>query len=226
MRDRILKSMKSILLSCLVLSAVSPLAAAVTLIDLGGATLPFDGELHLNVVTGETRSSLDFSEFNAAPWISFYSGGAVIASSDYVGVWTNQVSNYDGSTAGHFFQNVTFGSTVDAGGVSGSAGSFTEGEAASEFHMDNGAGSFTSGETGYLAFSYLTTPGGDVAYGWLRFAPEISGSGVLVDYAFSDTPGEAVTVGVIPEPASFAALAGAMAIGFAAYRRRRGAVSN
>lgn len=218
-----MKTLTPFLISAL---AVLPASAAVIHVNLGNVAIPPEGDLYLDILGGTTTTTLDFEDFNQAPWLSFGLGGVVIANSDYVGVWTNQTTGYDGSTAGHFFQNVPLNSIVSASGISLTgggtlAGSFVSGEAASEFHIGNASDQFESGEAGYLVFSYVTALGGPSSYGWLSFAPQSSGSGFVVDYVYSDTPGEAIIVGAIPEPSTAAALAGAAGLLVACARRRR-----
>lgn len=221
--------MKKLTIALLGILAAAPAFAAIIYVDLGDVALPAEGDLYINVLAPEnTTNTLDFSDFNQAPWLSFHLGGGVIASSDFISPWTNQSADYNGGTPGHFFLNVPAGSTVSSTGVSvpsigAITGSFVEGEAASEFHLGSDLGQFESGVAGYLVFSYPTVLGGeDMAYGWLRFTPQSSGAGFVVDYAYSDTPGEAITVGAVPEPAAYAALAGSFGLLAAvAFRRRR-----
>ncbi|MBC8009520.1 MAG: hypothetical protein H7067_05445 [Burkholderiales bacterium] len=219
--------MKNITTTLLALSAAGPMSAAIIYVDFGSDVLPADSDIYINVLTQQVTSTLSYEDFNQGPWLSFFHGGSVIASSEQISPWTNQAVDYDGATAGHFFSNVPAGSTVSSAGVNTPldgfiVGSYVTGESASDLHVGAGAGQFESGSAGYLVFSYEPVVGsGSFAYGWIRFTPQSSGSGFVIDAAFSDTVGAAILVGAIPEPSAATVLAGAVGLGAVALRRRR-----
>lgn len=210
--------------------AALPASAGIIYLDVNNLVIPndFDG-VYINIVTGATSNSVDLMTFNSGPWINLYLGGTAISTSELLRPWNNQASGYDGSTVGNFFVNVTPGSSIGASGVvdpvdGALIGSFTTGESASEFHIGASAYQFTSGARGYLAFAYEDSSiGSGTAYGWFSFTPTVGGNGVSFDFARSDTPGESLSAGAIPEPSAFAVLAGVVGLGAAVLRRRRSA---
>lgn len=219
--------LKTAALAALITTCALPASAAIVHIDFGDASIGNDFEgLYINGATGDTTSAFP-DDFYDAPWLNVYLGGLGISNSDHLRPWTNQAADYNGSTAGHYFANVSFGSTIGASGVidpldGALVGSFVGGESASEYHIGAGSNQFQSLVSGYLAFEYDLS-GGGVGYGWVRFAPNTGGSGSLMEMAFSTTAGESLVAGAVPEPATYAALAGVAALGIAALRRRRAA---
>lgn len=207
---------KNILFPLSALAAL-PMSAAVVFVDLNDVVIPNDiNGIYINIFTGETSFDVDLTSFNQAPWINLYLGGSAIATSELLRPWASQApGEYNGSLPGNYFLNVAPGTTIDA------SGSFVTGESASEFHIGAGSDQFQSGTRGYLAFAYESTVGGDTAYGWFSFTPNDSGPGYSVDLAYSNTPGEALAVAAVPEPSSYAALAGVLAVAAAACRRRQ-----
>ena len=90
---------------------------------------------------------------------------------------------------------------------------------ASQGHIGAGPGQFPSGTEGYFAFQFDPSKTNNYAYGWMRVTlTDGSGPGTLHDWAYSNTPGEPVSVGVVPEPRTLA-LAGLGLALFAARRR-------
>lgn len=70
-------------------------------------------------------------------------------------------------------------------------------------HVGTGAGRFESGAEGYLGFRLDLTGGGDFVNGFMRVTLNNDNlAGMIHDWTYSDTPGESVTVGVIPEPSA------------------------
>jgi hypothetical protein len=204
--------MKTQLISTILAVISSQAAAAVIYIDLESLTIPFTFEgVYINILTGDTSFN-EPGTFNTAPWINLSEGGAVIANSELLRPWASSAS-YDAET--DYFINLSPGATIDSSGL------FVSGETASEFHLGVAGNQFQSGTQGNLAFEY-TLMGGGVAYGWLSFTPNDNGEGMSFAMAYSDTPGEALMVGAIPEPATFAAIAGFIGLAFAVSRRRRG----
>ena len=223
--------MKSTILSCICASlALSTASGAILHVDLGSVEIPhnvtdpfdpvnFTG-VYINILDGTVASSQP-GTFDTAPWLNLFAGGMGIASSEALSLWASaDDGSYDPDTetgAGHYFLNLSYGTTINSGGQ------FVGGGAVSYNHLGPGVGDslpdrFTSGLQGYLAFAYDTGAGD--AYGWLRFTPNANGSGLAVDLAYTDVAGESLLVGAIPEPATFATLAGLIGLGFAATRRR------
>lgn len=214
--------MKKILL-CSVLAAASvPASAAVVFVDLHNVAIPFEDTeglegyegIYINILTGATATVLP-GDFNTAPWLNLFLGGTAIANSDFLRPWASQApGDYVPGEDGHYFLNLAQGSVIDENGL------FVPGESVSIGHVGAAPDQFTSGNAGFLAFAYKTSGGGDDAYGWLSFTPNVNGPGFSVDLAYSDSPGEAITVGAIPEPSVYAALAGVLALGAVVLRRR------
>jgi hypothetical protein len=207
-------------IQCLLCSvAVSATASAgVVYVDLADLAIPssFEG-VYINILNGQTSLSFP-SDFNDAPWLNLFSGGLGISNSDLLRPLSNQsTASYDPDNGG-FFVNVSSGTLID-----GSLTTFVSGESASVSHLGVAADQFQSGVKGYLAFEYQSTSVSGTAYGWLSFALNESGDGLSYDLAYSDTPGESLLVGAVPEPASFAEFAGLAGLAFAAGRRRRSA---
>jgi hypothetical protein len=71
--------------------------------------------------------------------------------------------------------------------------------------------------TGYLALDLNN----HTNYGWAQISYNSDGSLTLYDFAYNSTASQAIGAGAIPEPSTYAALAGLAALGFAAYRRRQ-----
>ncbi len=76
--------------------------------------------------------------------------------------------------------------------------------------------------TGYAGIQLIN--GSDIYYGWIQVAVANYNNGnitgTLIDWAYNNTPGEAIQAGAIPEPSTFA-LIGAGLLGGAAILRRR-----
>jgi hypothetical protein len=76
--------------------------------------------------------------------------------------------------------------------------------------------------TGYAGMRL--TDGADVYFGWIQFSvSNYNNSGItgtLIDWAYDNSPGQAIQAGAIPEPSVAGLLFGAAAI-FCLVRRRR-----
>lgn len=209
---------KALIATAFVYVGSLPASAAIVYLDLQNVSVPNTVEgIYINIVTGATTSSFPV-DFNEAPWINLYLGGSGISNSDLLRPWASQEPGvYDGATDGNYFLNVAPGTLIDASGV------FVAGESNSEFHMGLGSNQFQSGVQGYLAFAYEDMVGGSTSYGWFSFTPNAEGEGYSVDVAYSDVPGEALSVAaaVIPEPSTYTMLAGGLALGLTVLRRRK-----
>jgi hypothetical protein len=213
--------------SCLLSSA----SGAILFFDLGSVTIPhnvsnpsdpvnFTG-IYINILTQDVETEEPLN-FNDGPWLNFFAGGLSIANSDKLRPWASaDAGSYNPDTEtgpGHYFFNLPQNTVIDGNGQ------FVGGEAVSFNHLgplvaDSLPNRFQSQVRGYLAFAYDTGAGD--AYGWLSFTPNDSGDGISFDLAYSDIPGEALTVGAIPEPASFAVIAGFIGLALTVFRRRR-----
>lgn len=191
-------------------------SAGVVYVDLADLAIPssFEG-VYINILNGQTSLSFP-ADFNDAPWLNLFSGGLGISNSDLLRPLSNQsTASYDPDNGG-FFVNVSSGTLID-----GSLTTFVSGESASVSHIGVAGDQFQSGVSGYLAFEYQSTSVSGTAYGWLSFMPNDSGDGFSYDLAYNDTPGEAITVGAVPEPSTCVALAGAFGLLAAGAARRR-----
>ena len=225
-------NMKHVIASCVCASLVlSSASGAILYFDLGSVEIPHNTADPLDPVnfTGIYINILDrtvaYSEpgdFNTSPWLNLFAGGLGISNGAALRPWASaDATSYDPDTEegpGHYFLNLPSGTVIDGSGL------FVGGEAVSFNHLgpavdDPLPNRFKSGAVGFLAFAYDTGSGD--AYGWLSFTPNDSGPGFSFDLVYSDTPGESITVGAIPEPASFAGLAGLAGLAVAASRRRR-----
>lgn len=210
--------MKASILLTSILAVVGsvPASAAILYFDLGSVAIP-NGEpdgitgVYVNIVTGATATS-EPVDFNTAPWINLFLGGTGIANSELLRPWASSAS-YDPDT--NYFVNLAPGTTIDSSGL------FVGGESASILHTGGAGDQFQSGIQGFLAFAYEASEGSGVAYGWLRFTLNEFGDGAALDLAYSDTPGESLEIGAVPEPAAYAALAGSFGLLVAVASRRR-----
>lgn len=146
--------------------------------------------IYLDLTNGNTHTSdpLGFSEAQ----INFFFGGLGIASDEDFLPARVGTGNLDP------IQLLMPGDQVDATlsfGPVGNGGS--DGHVASP----PGPNQFESGLPGFIGFQLDLNQNDQFVYGWMR-ATLTNGSseGVVHEWAFSDTPGEPVVVGVIPEP--------------------------
>jgi hypothetical protein len=172
--------------------------------------------IYVNLATGATATTVSPEDFDAAPWINLTLGGYGIFNSELIK--PRAVSGgaaYDPEQATDYYLN------LDPGTLLGASTTFMDGAFGSIAHVGTSGDpdKFVQGESGLLGFSFQETSGGDTYYGWLRFIPESSGSGTLVDWAYNDTAGGSIEAGAVPEPSSAVLLAAAC--GLFAVRRRR-----
>ena len=111
--------------------------------------------------------------------------------------------------------NLSGGEVVDDSSVFGPVGN-----GASDSQIGTGSGQFASGTEGYLGFQLDLTGSGDFVNGFMRVTlTNGSSEGTVHDWTYSDTPGEPVIVGVIPESSTFTLL-GLFGLTFLSWRRR------
>jgi hypothetical protein len=92
--------------------------------------------------------------------------------------------------------------------------------------LANGAnGNWTNDDSqGYLGFTFdsdLSTGGSSYHTAWVRVSYNTDRSLTIYDFAYETTPNTAIIAGAIPEPSTYAALAGLLAGSAALYRRRK-----
>jgi hypothetical protein len=208
------RPVKSLLLAVLL---ASPLSAAVVYSgeqNLSVAWNDLEG-IYVNIATGATVNTWP-ADFEDAPWINITLGGYGIFNSELIEPWAASAGGtYDPEQTTDYYLNLAAGTVLD-GSVA-----FMENAWASQFHIGSSGdpGKFVEGESGLLGFQFRSEAGGDIHYGWLRITPDGDGSGVLVDWAFNDTPGGSIGAGVVPEPSGAVLLTAAF--GLLATRRRR-----
>jgi hypothetical protein len=124
--------------------------------------------------------------------------------------------------SGGLLSNLSFGSAVSAGTATADAGS------SANINL-NGSGNFAVNTAGYMGFAFTTS--GQTYYGWANITVTNGALGMTVnEWAYNSTPGAAISVGAgasaIPEPSTYAALAGLVVLGTTVVvRRRRGAAA-
>ena len=90
----------------------------------------------------------------------------------------------------------------------------------SDAHVGLGVDQFQSGEEGFLGFQFTEGDGSD-HFGWMRVTLTNNGQGLIHEWAYNDTAGEAIQVGaIIPEPSSLL-LIGAGSLGLLIRRSRQ-----
>jgi hypothetical protein len=170
--------------------------------------------IYVNIATGATAAAFP-SDFDDAPWINLTLGGYGVFNSELINPWTVSAgATYDPELASDYYVN------VEPGTLLGSTITFTDLAFGSINHVGAEPDQFIQGASGLLGFSFQEEAGGDTHYAWLRFIPDNSDAGILVDWAYNDAPGESITAGAVPEPNSAILLLAAG--GFLAMRRRRG----
>jgi hypothetical protein len=138
----------------------------------------------------------------------------VTAANPLVGSWLVGDSTTASSSAMvTFFANGSYHMAIDFGFVS----------ATEHNGMERGTYSWNSGTNTFSATPLLDTSGVDNGFSSLSGSPTITMAGDLLSFHFVDGTNDfvATRVGAIPEPSTYAAIAGLGALGLAAWRRRR-----
>lgn len=208
--------MKRLLLSLALICPVARLSGAIVYSGEQNLSVTWDDleGIYVNVATGETATAFP-ADFDEAPWINLTLGGYGIFNSELINPWTvSNSATYDPELTTDYYVNVAPGTLL------GSTITFTDLAFGSINHVGAEPDQFIQGESGLLGFSFQEEVGGETHYAWLRFIPDNSEAGTLVEWAFNDTPGESIEAGAVPEPSSTVLLMSAC--GFFAARRRRG----
>lgn len=126
--------------------------------------------------------------------------------------------------------NLSLGASVSAATATANAGS---GEPKFNYtttgFFAGSVGNFAVDTPGYMGFAFTTSA--QTYYGWAKITVTNGSLGMTVnEWAYNSTPGEAISVGAtasaIPEPSTYAALAGLVVLGTTVVvRRRRGAAA-
>ncbi|MDP0491136.1 MAG: PEP-CTERM sorting domain-containing protein [Verrucomicrobiota bacterium JB023] len=200
----------SSVITALALSAATSQAAIVWSgvqdIAIPAATGPgagLDG-VYLDILSGFSTTSADDS-FTSTD-VNFFLGGAAIRSDD------DFLPVRAGTDADSSVVNLLPGTSVDISSVFG-----PDSTGVSDDHLGSLSGQFVSGEEGYLGFAFSDNGGSDM-YGWMRVTLTSNGTGTIHEWAYEDAAGDAIIVGVIPEPS--AALLSLLSLG-ALLRRKR-----
>ena len=173
----------------------------------------FDGTyLSFTDLGDATQYSVSSSDPDPASWdINPFFGGAAVATSDtFVPVLSSTATNSD-------LLNLAFGTTV------GPSSDFPSGFSGSTGHMDDGIGpvdplKFETSTSGYIGFALVD--GSDHYYGWMEMTLNDDGTaGTIHQWAWNTVANEAITVGMVPEPASAAMLVGLGAMLWVGSRR-------
>ena len=184
--------------------AVSPaLHAAIVssgIVDLAIPTT-FEG-IYLNLDTGATGTS-EFSGWD----VNFVFGGSEIYNSDAFQPVRTGTGNSDA------FRNLVEGFEIAAG-----TSFYSTNFGGSLTHLGNSPGQFPAATEGYLGFSFVTDGSAGPYYGWMRVTLTANtAGGVIHEWAYDDS-GSAITI--VPEPATWSALAGLCALALVLLRRR------
>jgi len=124
-------------------------------------------------------------------------------------------SHYFVASVGDSLDRLALGTTIDASNVGTSTLAIINRNAGNDAQ-------WAAGSSGYFGFSIIN--GADTFYGWAQLTYGSDKSLTLHDFAYESTPGAAITAGAttsaIPEPSTYAAMAGLLA-GSAVLLRRR-----
>lgn len=211
-------------LATLAALAAAPAAQAV-IIHSGPVNLAIPNTtagLYVNVVNGTSYSgpdtfpalpgpgaNYDFNVFGSSTWSLFSSATAGQSAPALPGTSRGYVA----ATAAGAASSLSFGALISNGSV---------------FNTGTPSGSvLTTGAPAIFGFRFrnegsdLSSAADDtVHFGWARVILTAGVPGTLVDYAFESTPLLGIQAGVVPEPGSWALMAGGL-LGVACWLRRR-----
>jgi hypothetical protein len=204
----------------------------VTFADPGNGTW---SRYHFDFTTGSFTTYTEFGA-NVAPVGSVFRFTVFNHSTDgnRTGVQIEFAdANAKAVASGGNLSNLSLGASVSSSTATSSAsGAYIDWTSVSDgpdgpesFH----SGVFTANNPGYMGFSFTT--GGSTYYGWAQITVASDSTGLAINqWAYNTVPGAAITVGqgvsAIPEPSTYAALAGLVALGTTVVvRRRRGAAA-
>ena len=190
--------MRFLFLTVLVLFPASSVMGAIVYSGTQNLTVSWNDleGIYVNLADGTTGNP-SAAEFDEAPWVNLTLGGYNFFNSELVKpVATSNGVTYDPELPTDFYLNLAEGTVLD------SSSNFSDEAWASIYHVGTtgNPNQFVQGQSGFIGFQFQKEKDGDIYYGWLRFIPENTSVGTLVDWAVSDTAGEAITVGAVPEP--------------------------
>ncbi|GAA5118536.1 hypothetical protein JIN84_15890 [Luteolibacter yonseiensis] len=194
--------MKTYLVGIAVLATIQSPAPAATIYsgsqNLTVSAVDLEG-IYINFETGSIVNVFP-AGFDDGPWLNITLGGYGIFNGELLRpVAVSATSTYDPEEETDHYLNVPVGTTIDV------SSAFMTDAWASQYHTAATAvaGKFVPDEPGILAFEFTKEAGSTIHHGWLRFIPG-NVEGTIVDWAFEDTPGQAIQAGIIPEPSSVA----------------------
>lgn len=208
--------------------------AAIVYYDVADTTIPSNGSMFFDVVSGVVSTDSDHHHYFAGAGIKFghyytngtYSGkphkhGSAWVSGGFATGGTPSLTFNNGSAAvmpSNPSRALRMG-YKDA--ITGSR--LFNYPAVQGYHCTLGSSNFQlgqwqPGDTGYLGFQVNLS--GTTCYGWAQVDMLANYQTRLLDFAY-DNSGSSITAGAIPEPASSMALMALGAAGFALWKRRR-----
>lgn len=151
-------------------------------------------------------------------WFRYGSGGPEWVSNDGAvspGAVFDGDSNAVSYAGGNYVKLLSAGTTIDS--------SLAMGSNYARFHVNNTPGTSTQwspGTTGYFGVKFNTNT--SPLYGWAQLSYNLNETITLIDFAYEASGGAIQAgAGAIPEPSTYAALAGLFAGSVALYRRRQ-----
>ncbi|MBL9130647.1 MAG: PEP-CTERM sorting domain-containing protein [Verrucomicrobiaceae bacterium] len=176
--------------------------------------IPFDPEgVYVNVFTNAVSYGYP-GDFDTAPWINPYFGGACIWTGPLIrpivtstlGAGDDQIVNLSYGTIVDHLSTFTTGFGGDGFNVSG------------ETHVGSAINQFQLGTQGYIAYEFEPTVGGPSYFGVMRITVDSFGGATIHDWFYESVASMAIAV---PEPSRVFLLLGGLT--FLCLRRRRAA---